>query len=158
MVAAQVFDPEFRKQFPSVERYFTTLARQPQFAAVVGSDVQLCSEAPKRELRTPCTWRPLHFMLAKLTSACQKMDCACQDVSELNTRSRNGCNGCFSNTAAPAPAKKDEKKKDAAKAKVRALRGARCTCQYPLQPPSGMLPISDGVLQYALSLWVSESR
>ena len=45
-----MFDPEFRKQFPSVERYFTTLARQPKFAAVVGSDVQLCSEAPKREL------------------------------------------------------------------------------------------------------------
>ena len=47
----QVFDPEFRKQFPSVERYFTTLARQPKFAAVVGSDVQLCSEPPKGELR-----------------------------------------------------------------------------------------------------------
>ena len=54
-VAAQVFEPEFRKQFPSVERYFVTLARQPKFAAVVGSDVQLCSEAPKRELPTPCS-------------------------------------------------------------------------------------------------------
>jgi elongation factor 1-gamma len=42
----KVFDPEFRKQFPSVERYFVTLARQPKFAAVVGSNVQLCSEVP----------------------------------------------------------------------------------------------------------------
>ena len=41
----QVFDPEFRKQFPSVERYFTTLARQPKFAAVVGD---ACSCAARR--------------------------------------------------------------------------------------------------------------
>lgn len=52
-IAPQVFDPEFRKQFPSVERYFVTLARQPKFSAVVGSDVQLCSEPPKGELRIP---------------------------------------------------------------------------------------------------------
>jgi len=43
----QVFDPEFRKPFPSVERYFSTLARQPQFAAVVGSDWKLPAEALK---------------------------------------------------------------------------------------------------------------
>ena len=55
MVAAQVFDPEFRKQFPSVERYFVTLARQPKFAAAVGSDVQLCSEPPKGGSRRPCS-------------------------------------------------------------------------------------------------------
>jgi elongation factor 1-gamma len=43
----KAFDPEFRKAFPSVERYFTTLARQPQFAAVVGSDWKLPTEALK---------------------------------------------------------------------------------------------------------------
>lgn len=51
-VIAQVFDPEFRKPFPSVERYWTTLARQPQFSAVIGSDWKLPTEAPTRE----CTW------------------------------------------------------------------------------------------------------
>ena len=28
-------------------------------------------------------------MLAKLTSACQSMYCACQDITELRSRSRN---------------------------------------------------------------------
>jgi elongation factor 1-gamma len=54
-----VFDNRFRKPFPAVNRWFTTLIRQPSFAAVVGK-FELCKEmavakpsekkpAPKKE-------------------------------------------------------------------------------------------------------------
>lgn len=45
--ARQVFDPEFRKPFPNVQRYWQTLAAQPQFAKVVGTSWSLPTEALK---------------------------------------------------------------------------------------------------------------
>ncbi len=47
----QVFDPEWRKPYPNVERYFMTCAQQPEFRKVMG-DVVLCSAAPTRESLT----------------------------------------------------------------------------------------------------------
>lgn len=38
-------DPEFRKAFPNVNRWFNTLVNQPNFKAVVGA-VSLCDKAP----------------------------------------------------------------------------------------------------------------
>lgn len=38
------FDPEFRKSFQNVNRWFTTLVNQPNFKKVVG-DVKLCAKA-----------------------------------------------------------------------------------------------------------------
>lgn len=42
-----MFDPEFRKPFPNVQRYWQTLAAQPQFAKVVGTSWSLPTEALK---------------------------------------------------------------------------------------------------------------
>jgi elongation factor 1-gamma len=39
-----VLDPEFRKPYQNVNRWFTTLVHQPQFAAVIGKDFQLCEK------------------------------------------------------------------------------------------------------------------
>ena len=58
----QIFDPEFRKPFPSVERYFTTLAAQPQFAKVVG-DWSLPTTAPQGvPPAIPCVNRAWHLI------------------------------------------------------------------------------------------------
>lgn len=42
----KVFDPAFRKPFPHVERYFTTLVNNPHFKKVMGA-VELCKTAAK---------------------------------------------------------------------------------------------------------------
>ena len=42
----QVFDADFRKNFPAVTRWFVTLSKQPNFLAVVG-DFELCKVARK---------------------------------------------------------------------------------------------------------------
>jgi len=36
-----VLDPEFRKPFQNVNRWFTTLVHQPQFEAVIGKNFKL---------------------------------------------------------------------------------------------------------------------
>lgn len=38
-----VLDPDYRKPFVNVNRWFTTLINQPEFKAVLG-EVQLCSQ------------------------------------------------------------------------------------------------------------------
>jgi hypothetical protein len=45
LACAQVFDAEYRKQYPSVTRFFVTCVNQPQFKAVMG-EVKLCEQAP----------------------------------------------------------------------------------------------------------------
>lgn len=40
----QVFDPQFRKPYVNVNRWFVTLINQPNFKAVIGN-FQLCSKA-----------------------------------------------------------------------------------------------------------------
>ena len=45
-LCAQAFDPEFRKPFSNVERYFSTLAAQPEFQKVTG-EAKLATEALK---------------------------------------------------------------------------------------------------------------
>ena len=66
----QVFDPTFRKDFPNVERYFTTLVNQPEFKAVLG-DVVLCKACatytpgkPIAPGRLPSSHKPSCFPLA----------------------------------------------------------------------------------------------
>ncbi|KAK9809891.1 hypothetical protein WJX72_001136 [[Myrmecia] bisecta] len=43
---SKVFDPEFRKPFPNVTRYFTTCVNQPAFKRVI-KEVELCKEPMK---------------------------------------------------------------------------------------------------------------
>jgi elongation factor 1-gamma len=44
MVEMQVLDPEFRKPFQNVNRWFTTLVHQPQFEAVIGKNFTLSEQ------------------------------------------------------------------------------------------------------------------
>ena len=45
----QVFDPEFRKDFPNVQRWYNTLVHFPNFSAVF-TNKDLCKERIKRKL------------------------------------------------------------------------------------------------------------
>ena len=43
LIFFQVLDPEFRKPFPNVNRWFMTFVNQPQVKAVIG-DFSLCTK------------------------------------------------------------------------------------------------------------------
>ena len=51
-----LFDPAFRAAFPSVCRYYATVANQPQVAKVLGAPVY-CDKAPVYARACPARWQ-----------------------------------------------------------------------------------------------------
>ena len=69
----QTMDAAFRSDYPAVTRWFTTLAHQPNFSAVVG-EVKLC-EVPRKFTREPSPNlnSPLHPLLLQRLEASKRM-------------------------------------------------------------------------------------